>query len=191
MGMQKTVSPVDGSVYTERVTASAAEVERGLRRAEKATKSWRETKLERRVEICLRFVEAMEREAGAIGEELAWQMGRPVKYGPMEILRGFAERARYMASIAAEALADISVSGKEGFTRFIRREPVGVVFTIAPWNYPFLTAVNSVVPAVLAGNAVVLKHSAQTPLCAERFSRAFQEAGMPDGVFQHLFLDHE
>jgi acyl-CoA reductase-like NAD-dependent aldehyde dehydrogenase len=191
MGIQKTVSPVDGSVYAERRIAGAAEVESALRRAGEAGKLWRQRKLDARIGICLRFVEAMEGQAAAIGEELAWQMGRPVKYGSMEILRGFAERARYMATIAPEALSDISIAPKEGFTRFIRREPLGVVFTIAPWNYPFLTAVNSVVPAILAGNAVVLKHSAQTPLCAERFSRAFQEAGLPEGVFQHLFLDHE
>jgi len=87
-------------------------------------------------------------------------------------------------------LADLDVGPKPGFHRFIRREPLGVVLTVAAWNYPYLIAVNSVVPALMAGNAVVLKHSAQTPLCAERFEECFAAAGVPPGVFQVLHLQH-
>ena len=104
--------------------------------------------------------------------ELTWQMGRPIRYSPNEV-RGTLERARYMIDIAPEALADVDAGPKADFTRFVRREPLGVVFTVAAWNYPYLIAVNSVVPAIMAGNAVVLKHSAQTPLCAERFAECF------------------
>jgi acyl-CoA reductase-like NAD-dependent aldehyde dehydrogenase len=121
--------------------------------------------------------------------ELAWQMGRPVRYGAGE-LRGFEERARYMIAIAEQALGDIDPGPKEGFVRYVRRDPVGVVFTIAPWNYPYLTAVNSVIPALMAGNTVVLKHAASTLLVAERFQQAFDRAKLPTGVFQHLVLSH-
>ena len=123
-------------------------------------------------------------------EEMTRQMGRPIAQTPGE-MRGFEERARYMIEIAAEALADIEAKDKPGFTRFIRREPLGVVFIVAPWNYPYLTSVNGVVPALMAGNAVILKHSAQTPLCAERFQQAFDAAGLPKGLFQHLQLTHD
>ena len=116
-------------------------------------------------------------------------MGRPIRYAPNEV-RGTLERARYMISVAASALADIDPGPKPGFHRFIRREPLGVVFTVAAWNFPYLIAVNSVVPALMAGNAVVLKHSAQTPLCAERFAECFAAAGLPPGVFQVLHLEH-
>lgn len=191
MPMQKTISPVDGRVFVERELASATEIEAALSQAVAAQQQWRATPLAERLDVCLRFVEAMEAESDAIGEELSWQMGRPLRYAPMEIRRGFAERARYMVEIAPQALSDIAVAAKPGFTRFLRREPVGVVFTIAPWNYPYLTAVNSVVPAIAAGNAVILKHSAQTPLCAERFAKAFHRAGLPEGVFQFLHLSHE
>ena len=191
MPIQKTISPVDGRVYVERELASASEIEAALAHAVAAQKGWRDTPLAERLDACLRFVEAMESDADSIGEELTWQMGRPVRYSPMEIRRGFAERARYMIEIAPQILADIAVPAKAGFTRFLRREPVGVVFTIAPWNYPYLTAVNSVVPAIVAGNAVILKHSAQTPLCAERFAKAFHKAGLPEGVFQFLHLSHD
>ena len=64
------------------------------------------------------------------------------------------------------------------------------MFTVAAWNYPYLIAVNSVVPALMAGNAVILKHSAQTPLCADRFAECFKAAGLPEGVFQVLHLEH-
>jgi acyl-CoA reductase-like NAD-dependent aldehyde dehydrogenase len=190
MSTQKTISPVDGRVYVERELATEARIEAALERAVAAQRAWRATRLEERMAILSRFVEVMERKAEAIAEELAWQMGRPLRYGPMEIRRGFAERARYMIGIATEQLADIAVAPKPGFTRFIRREPAGVVFTIAPWNYPYLTSVNSVVPALVAGNAALLKHSAQTPLCAERYDESLSEAGLPDGVFQFLHLSH-
>ncbi len=189
--VQKTISPVDGRVFVERALAGAGEIERALDAAVAAQKRWRDVPLEQRIQIVLRFVDAMEARAGALGEELSWQMGRPIRYSPSEILRGFAERARYMAGIATQCLADVPVEAKDGFTRFIRHDPVGVVFTVAPWNYPYLTSVNSIVPALLAGNSVLLKHSAQTPLCAERYAQSFAEAGLPEGVFQFLHLSHE
>jgi acyl-CoA reductase-like NAD-dependent aldehyde dehydrogenase len=117
-------------------------------------------------------------------------MGRPVSQSPGEV-RGFEERARHMVSIAPQALAQIDAGPKDNFRRFIRREPLGVVLVLAPWNYPYLTSVNSVVPALMAGNAVVLKHSNQTPLCAERFARAFHAAGLPPGVFQFVHCSHD
>jgi acyl-CoA reductase-like NAD-dependent aldehyde dehydrogenase len=118
-------------------------------------------------------------------------MGRPVRYTPNEITRGFQERARHMASIAPTGLAQIQVPHIEGFTKFIRREPVGTVLVVAPWNYPYLTAVNSIVPALLAGNTVVLKHASQTMLVAERLQGAFDAAGLPPGVFQHVHAGHD
>ena len=104
---------------------------------------------------------------------------------------GVEERTRHMASIASESLADIMVGEDESFRRYIRRLPHGVVFIVAPWNYPYLTAINTVAPALIAGNAVVLKHATQTLLAGEQLARAFHEAGVPQDVFINLFLDHE
>jgi acyl-CoA reductase-like NAD-dependent aldehyde dehydrogenase len=129
--------------------------------------------------------------ADQLGEELSWQIGRPITQSPGEIRRGFQERALHMCSISAETLADLPVAGKDGFERFIRREPLGVVLVLAPWNYPWLTSVNAVVPALLAGNSVILKMAAQTPLVAERYAEAFRAAGLPEGVFQFMHLGHE
>jgi acyl-CoA reductase-like NAD-dependent aldehyde dehydrogenase len=190
MNIQRTITPVDGSVYCERQLASDAELDIILQRAADAQREWRNTDLATRAAVCRRFCDSFEAKRDAIALELTWQMGRPIDYAPSEV-RGTLERARYMIDIAAEALADVDAGPKEGFTRFVRREPLGVVFTVAAWNYPYLIAVNSVVPAIMAGNTVVLKHSAQTPLCAERFAECFREAGLPEGVFQAVQLSHQ
>ncbi|MCO6059204.1 aldehyde dehydrogenase family protein [Pseudomonas sp. MOB-449] len=185
----QTISPIDGSVYVERPWASAAEVATALERAEAARMAWKGTPVAERVAIARRAISAFASREVQLAEELCWMMGRPIRYAPGEI-RGFVERASYMADIAEAALADIQLPEKPGFTRLIRREPLGLALVIAPWNYPYLTAVNAVVPALLAGNCVLLKHSAQTPLCAERMVEAFAEAGLPQGVLQYLHLTH-
>ena len=190
MATIKTISPVDGRVYVERTLAEAPAIRAALDAARAAFPAWRATPLKERQAICTRFVDAMVAKKAEIGAELSWQMGRPVRYTPNEIAGGLQERSRFMIQAAGEALADVAVEPKAGFTRFIRHEPLGVVFVVAPWNYPYLTAVNAIVPAILAGNVVVLKHSAQTPLVAERFAEGFAAAGLPKGVFQVLHLSH-
>ena len=183
------VSPIDESVYVERPLAEARDIAAALERAEAARASWKATPLSERIALTREALRLFAAREDQLAEELCWMMGRPIRYAPGEI-RGFVERASHMADIAEQALADIRLPDKPGFTRFIRREPRGPLLVIAPWNYPYLTAVNAVVPALLAGNPVLLKHSAQTPLCAERMVEAFQEAGLPSGVFQFLHLDH-
>jgi acyl-CoA reductase-like NAD-dependent aldehyde dehydrogenase len=184
---QRTVSPVDGSVYVERELATGSAVENALARSVESQQSWKRTPVAERAEICRRMVSWCVARADELGSELAWQMGRPIAYAPNELRRGFQERAMHMCGIAEEALAEISASPG----RFIRREPLGVVLVLAPWNYPWLTSVNAVVPALLAGNSVILKMAQQTPLVAERYAEAFAAAGLPAGVFQFLHVGHE
>ena len=190
MKRQKTITPVDGSVYVERDLASNSAIERALFMAEKAQKAWKQVPVGERAGICRSMAEWCVSRANELATELSWQMGRPVAQTPGELLRGFRERALYMCSIAVKTLEDLKAEPKPGFQRFIRREPLGVVFVVAPWNYPWLTSVNAVVPALLAGNSVILKMAAQTPLVAERYAEAFKAAGLPQGVFQFLHLDH-
>jgi acyl-CoA reductase-like NAD-dependent aldehyde dehydrogenase len=186
---QKCVSPVDGRLYAERTVASEAHIAASLAASRAAQREWRRLSVAERGRHCLAAVDAMLAMRDEIPAELAWQMGRPIRYGAGE-LRGFEERARYMISVAETALAPIDPGPKEGFRRWIAREPLGVVLVVAPWNYPYLTAVNAIVPALMAGNAVILKHAAQTLLVGDRFQRAFDAAGFPPGLFQNLTLSH-
>jgi acyl-CoA reductase-like NAD-dependent aldehyde dehydrogenase len=179
------ISPVDGREYARRALTPPAEVERALERARAAQRDWAQVPLEERGAILLRFLAALEAANGQITEELAWQMGRPIRYGGE--LRSLKERVTAMVGLAPAALAGEQV----GEGRFVRRAAAGIVLVIAPWNYPYLTAANTIVPALLAGNAVILKHAAQTLLAGERFGEALREAGLPDGVFANLFLSHE
>ncbi len=186
----KCISPVDGRVYASRPVATKKAITAIFAAAHRAQQTWGRVPLADRAAYCSAAVDAMLAMKDEIVPELAWQMGRPVRYGAGE-LRGFEERARYMIAIAEPALANIDPGPKEGFLRYIRREPLGVVFTMAPWNYPYLTAVNSIIPALMAGNTVVLKHAASTLLVAERFEKAFDRADLPKGVFQHLVVNHQ
>jgi acyl-CoA reductase-like NAD-dependent aldehyde dehydrogenase len=185
----KTISPVDGRIYVERPLETAAGIDRALDSAQRAQAAWAALPLATRCEILTKAVDAFVAKTNDIAAEITWQMGRPIRYTPGEV-RGFEERARYMLNAAPLALAAIQPGEKAGFNRQIKRVPLGVIVVVAPWNYPYLTAVNAVIPALIAGNTVVLKHSHQTPLCAERFLEAFVSAGVPAGVFQYLHLSH-
>lgn len=182
------ISPVDGSVYVERPILSLAQANNAVAKARAAQKQWAARPVSERIELVRAGVAAVGAMNDEIVPELAWQMGRPVRYGGE--FGGFEERATYMADIAERALAPLQVGDDEQFRRYIKRVPHGVVLVIAPWNYPYMTAINTVAPALIAGNCVVLKHASQSPLVGERMATAFHAAGIPEEVFQNVFLDH-
>ena len=186
--MIKCVSPIDGSVYAERPTLSLEQAQAAVARAKAAQLGWAARPLTERIALVSAGVERVGAMNDIIVEELAWQMGRPVRYGGE--FGGFSERANYMADIAEDALAPIEISDDGNFKRYIKRIPHGAVFVVAPWNYPYMTAINTVAPALIAGNSVMLKHASQTPLVGERMAQGFHEAGVPRDVFQNVFLDH-
>ena len=188
MTMIKCISPIDGSVYAERPAMSLEAASEAVARARKAQKAWARRPLEERVQLVLKGVERLNEMKDEVVPELAHMMGRPVRYGGE--FKGFNERSNYVASIAADSLAPLVVENSGSFERRIEREPHGVVLVIAPWNYPYMTAINTVAPALMAGNTVVIKHATQTLLVGERMVRAFVEAGVPEDVFVNLFLDH-
>jgi len=182
------ISPIDGSVYVERPLLGESEAADCVSRARKAQKAWARRPLTERAALVRAGVERIGEWNDAIVEELAWQMGRPIRYGGE--FGGFKERADYMADIAESALAPIEIENSDQFRRFIQRDPRGVVFVVAPWNYPYMTAINTVAPALIAGNSVVLKHASQTPLVGERLAAAFHEVGVPADVLQNIFVSH-
>lgn len=186
----QTISPVDNSVYLEKPYHSLEEIKATLTKAKVAQKEWMDTPLETRKEIIHNFIDALVVRKEEISEEISRQMGRPISQSGFEV-NGFKERAEYLLQIADESLAPYCPEEMYGFERCIEKEPLGVVCILSPWNYPFLTSVNVLVPALLAGNSVIMKHSLQTPLVAERYAEAFAEAGLPDGVFNVLHLEHK
>ncbi|MGR3270205.1 aldehyde dehydrogenase family protein [Thalassococcus profundi] len=187
--MIRCISPIDGSVFAERPTLSMTEAQDAVARARAAQADWAARPLDERVALVRAGVAKVGEMNDEIVPELAHQMGRPVRYGGE--FGGFNERASYMADIAAEALAEIVIEDSDRFRRVIKRVPHGVVLVVAPWNYPYMTAINTVAPALIAGNAVMLKHASQTPLVGERMAAAFHAAGVPEDVFRNVFLDHD
>ena len=188
MSTLQCISPIDGTVFASRDTLDLETAQQAVTRARAAQADWAARPLEERIALVRAGVAAVGAMNDEIVPELAHMMGRPTRYGGE--FGGFNERASHMADIASEALADIAVGEDATFTRYIKRVPHGVVFVVAPWNYPYMTAINTVAPALIAGNAVVLKHATQTLLVGERMARAFHEAGVPQDVFQNVFLDH-
>ncbi len=184
---QITISPGTGQVCVERALAGREEIDQALQAARAALPAWAAMPVAQRCAILSKAVDLFVGRKDAIAAELTEQMGRPISQAPGEV-GGFEERARHMLEIAEPSLADVQVESKAGFTRFIRRAPLGVVAVVAPWNFPYLTSVNAIWPALAAGNTVILKHSHQTPLCAERYQQVLDDAGLPPGVFQHLHL---
>jgi len=185
----KCISPIDGSTYATRETLTADQASAVATRARAAQKEWAARPIAERVALVRAGVAIIGEQTDRMVNELAHQMGRPVRYGGE--FGGFNERASHMADIAEEALAPIIVEDSDAFLRKIEREPLGVVLVVAPWNYPYMTAVNTVAPALIAGNSVVLKHATQTLLVGEHLAEAFHAAGIPADVFQNVFLDHE
>ena len=184
------ISPIDGKELVRRPAASDAAIEAALASARSAQKEWRKLSVAERSAYVLKFLDCMLAMNQEVVPELAEQMGRPVRYGGE--FRGFEERVRYMVRIAEASLAPaVPDDDRPGFRRMIKREPLGLVFVIAPWNYPFMTAVNTVAPALIAGNAVLLKHASQTILVGERFQKAMDQAGLPKGIFQNIVLTHD
>ncbi len=188
MAVIKLISPIDGSVYAERETHSVDEIETLISNARDLQKDWAERPIEERASLVMRAIDALEDMNDDVVTEIAHMMGRPVRYGGE--IGGVRERAAYMAEIAENALQPTEIENSDDFIRCIKREPIGVVLVIAPWNYPYLTAINTIAPALIAGNAVVLKHASQTLLAGERLAMAFAAAGLPKGLFVNVCMSH-
>ena len=182
--------PFTGENATSVPVADEATIGKTLDRAREAARAMRRLPIEERIALCDRALTAFEARAEEIAKDITTQMGKPLSQARGEV-KGMAGRWRHMMEIAKDSLADIVLPPKEGFERRIAKDPLGVVLDLPAWNYPLLTAVNAVIPAVLAGNAVVVKHSPRTPLCGDHFARAFAEANGPANVVQSLFVDYE
>ena len=183
------ISPIDGSVYLTRDYLSLDAAVDAAARARAAQPGWAALPLEDRVAMLRKANDIIGASTDRMTLELAHQMGRPVRYGGE--FGGFSERLTYMADIAAEGLADDVIEDSDTARRVLKRIPWGTVLVIAPWNYPYMTAINTVAPALIAGNTVILKHAQQTLQVGERLAEALHEAGVPKDVFQNVVIDHD
>jgi acyl-CoA reductase-like NAD-dependent aldehyde dehydrogenase len=190
MSIQKTITPIDNSVYLERPLSTEAEIDKVIESSKKSFQSWKNTSIEDRITIINKFIDNLIALKPEVSKEICWQIGRPISQCGNE-LRGFEERSRHMVKIAKESLQNIPATKNDEFDNYIYKSPLGVIFVMAPWNYPIITATNTIVPALLAGNTILIKHSSQTPRCAELISQAFENTGLPEGVFQFVHTDHQ
>ncbi|MDA1283824.1 MAG: aldehyde dehydrogenase family protein [Proteobacteria bacterium] len=189
MNMQKTITPINNSLYLERPYLENSEIDKTIDTSVRAFKEWRETTVNERIQVVNKFIDNLINLGEEVKKEICWQIGRPISQCGSE-LRGFEERSRYMVEIAEECLSDIVVKKNNEFDNYIFKAPLGVIFIMAPWNYPVMTATNTIVPALLSGNSVILKHSSQTPMCAELIAKALIGTGIPEGLFQYIHTDH-
>ena len=190
MSIQKTITPIDNSVYLERPLSTQNEIDNVIENSKKSFQLWKSTSIDDRIKIINKFIDNLIALKPEVSKEICWQIGRPFSQCGNE-LRGFEERSRHMVEIAKESLRDIPATKNDEFDNYIYKSPLGVIFVMAPWNYPIITATNTIVPALLAGNTIVIKHSSQTPRCAELISKAFDNTGLPEGVFQFVHTDHQ
>ena len=184
----KVTNPYTQKLFAELPFDTNAQVGEKIDRARHAFEEWRRTPLAERIDCVKKGLNYFRINKVAIANEISSQMGKPIVQSHNEF-GGFFERAEHMLDIALEALSPDILPAKSGFHRRIEHEPLGVVLDIAAWNYPLLIAVNVVIPALLAGNTVLLKHSAKTPLCGVHFEKAF--GLQTPGLVQNLILNHK
>src|SRR6056297_613723 len=186
---QDLISPIDGSVYLTRDVLPRDAAFAAAKRARDAQADWAARPVAERIALVRKAGEIIGTQTDRMATELAHQMGRPIRYGGE--YGGFDERLTYMADVAEEGLAPMEIEDSATAHRVIKRVPWGTVLVIAPWNYPYMTAINTVAPALIAGNSVILKHAAQTLAVGDHLAEAFHAAGVPEDVFQNLVLDHD
>jgi acyl-CoA reductase-like NAD-dependent aldehyde dehydrogenase len=154
----------------------------------KNQKIWSEKALSDRLDLVKSALDYFDSNRELIATDICEQMGRPLHQARGEI-KGLLERGNYLCSIAESVLSPDQLNDKPEFDRSIEHVPLGLIFVISAWNYPLLITINSVVPALIAGNAVLLKHSSLTPKIGQHFEKAFGVLG-GNGVLNQIIVDH-
>ncbi|KAL6238495.1 hypothetical protein BDW75DRAFT_201449 [Aspergillus navahoensis] len=183
----RTLSPSTGKVLFEHPGATVEQVRQIAQASEDAFSTYRELSLDQRKAIVVKALEIIDANKETLAHELSTQMGRPISYtaGEVDTMR---KRANYLLDQAEDALKTIPGQEENGFKRFVKKAPVGPVLLATAWNYPYLITINALVPALLAGNTVILRPSPQTPLVGDRLLAYFEEAGLPKNVLQVVHL---
>ena len=191
MGNNLTV--INPATYTEIASIpfhSIDDVKSLTIQSKNAQNNWKNTTIQKRIQLIEKVISYFDSNKDIIALDVTNQMGRPIAHSINEV-NGTIFRMKGLCEIAESSLADEVLPEIDGFNRYIKREPLGVVLDIAAWNYPLLIAVNIIVASVLAGNSVLIKHSSITPLCAQHFEDAFKFAGSPEYLVKAVVLSHQ
>ncbi len=186
----KLINPANGTLFRTVEATPESELEAILKRMRKAQQEWRDVPVEQRVAICRPFLETFRAMKESVALDITRQMGKPLAQARREV-DTMLDRAETMLRLAPSSLKDDILGPKPGFRRYIRHEPLGIVLDIPAWNYPLLIAVNVIVPALAAGNAVLIKHARLTPLCGDAFVEAFRKTDLPPDLIASVHVTHE
>ncbi|KZF23168.1 putative succinate-semialdehyde dehydrogenase [Xylona heveae TC161] len=180
-----TISPTTNKPIVTRSGLSEADINILLQKTGNAFQSFRRTTLGQRKSIIKRALSLISERKDELAREITEQMGRPIAYTAKEVSTAVM-RGEQLLKFSDEALKDTDGEPEKGFRRYIRKMPIGPVLIVFAWNYPYIILVNSLIPALLAGNTVILKPSPQTPTIVEQVQRIFLEAGLPENVIQYF-----
>jgi betaine-aldehyde dehydrogenase len=184
------VNPATGEVFGSAPVSGAEDVDRAYRAAATAFESWRDTTPSERQRALLRFADAMEQRAEEVIAAECENTGKPIELTRTEEIPPAVDQIRFFAGAARLLEGRSAGEYMAGHTSYIRREPVGVVGQVAPWNYPMMMAVWKIAPAIAAGNCVVLKPSDTTPVSSVLMAEIAAEF-LPPGVFNVVCGDRD
>nr|WP_231708185.1 NAD-dependent succinate-semialdehyde dehydrogenase [Sphingomonas populi] len=187
--MYRTINPATGAHLASFEDADPAAVEAALSAGSRAFDAWRGTPIAARAQALERLADQLERHADDHARLITLEMGKPLAAARAEVLK-CAANCRWYAAHGAAMLAPETVPHPAGHAE-VRHEPIGIVFAVMPWNFPYWQVVRFLAPALMAGNVVLLKHASNTPQCAAALERAGIDAGLPQGVFQNLYLTRD
>jgi lactaldehyde dehydrogenase/glycolaldehyde dehydrogenase len=183
-------NPATGAIVTSVPAAGDADVIQAVDAARQAQKSWGRLPAIHRGDALRRLADAVERHAPAIGKALAQESGKSIADATGEAIYGV-ELMRYHAEWARRIEGEVIESDTPDETLMLKREPIGVVACLIPFNFPIYTLVRKIAPALITGNAVVVRPSNTTPTSAFAFARAVLEADLPAGLVNIMTMSHE
>lgn len=180
--------PTTGERFSSPPAHDAAATKQAVRDASRAQDAWRRASHADRAAVMRRLAQVLRRRSDDSALLMAREMGKPVVAGRAEIEK-CASTCEYYADHAAHLLADRTVPFDDGTEAFVTHQPLGVILAVMPWNFPFWQVIRAAVPALLAGNAMLLKHASNVPGAALALEEAFTDAGLPEGLFRALLID--
>jgi succinate-semialdehyde dehydrogenase / glutarate-semialdehyde dehydrogenase len=182
----KVVNPATNQIEREFATATDAEIEQVLERSARAYQSWRTTAKDERAKVLLRVAELYQERMGELAALITREMGKPTREAKGEI-KLVASIYRYYAEQGPALLADTPLSPRAGGEALVRKEPIGPLLGIMPWNYPYYQVARFAAPNLMAGNTIILKHAPQCPESALAMEQIFRDAGLGDDAYLNVF----